>query len=148
MAEQTLMGPVLFLLNLLLETKKSVAIHEVIQISYVISYLAHSVNRKNDALVKLKSLLVQKEGITNEGLDTLAVLGVTESSRSVRNQKDFLAGISSELVRSTARDYPHQSTIDNIDLKIDDVSHHMTLEYIELEKICTKNLRTVDKSLG
>ena len=139
---------VLFLLNLLVEKNKPVSTQDVIQISYIISYLAHSVNRENDALVKLKSLLVQKEGITNEGLDTLAVLGVTESSRSLRNQKDFLAGISSELVKSAAKSYPHHSTIDNIDLKIDEVSHHMTLEYIEVEQFCTKNLSTGDKSLG
>ena len=105
---------VIFLINLLVEKNKPITAHDVIHIAYIFSYVAHKVNRDNSALVKLKTLLVQKEGITSEGVDALATLGVTESSRSLRNQKDFLAGISTELVKSSATSFPHQSTVDNI----------------------------------
>ena len=109
--------------------------------------LAHKVSRENNALVKLKTLLVDKEGATLEGVDALAALGVTESSRSLRNLKNFLSGISPELIKSSAQNFPHQSTIDNLDLKIDDVLHQMTLEFIELEQHCTSDLDTTEKSV-
>ena len=105
---------VLFLLNMLVDKNKPVNTNDVIHIAFLISYLAHSVNRENDALVKLKALLLDKEGTTNEGVDALKVLGVTESSRSLRYNKDFLSGIAPELVKLAARKYPHQSTIDNL----------------------------------
>ena len=105
---------VMFLMNLLVEKNKPVTNQDVIHVAYIFSYIAHKVNRENNALVKLKTLSVDKEGLVSEGTDGLAALGVTETSRSLRNNKDFLAGISPELVKSAAQRFPHQSTIDNL----------------------------------
>ena len=105
---------VMYFLNMIVDRTKPVSVNDVIHVAFIISYLAHSVNRENDALAKLKALSLYKEGTTTEGLDAAGVLGVTESSRSLRNQKDFLAGIVAELVKSAAKTYPHQSTIDNL----------------------------------
>ena len=103
-----------FFLNILVEKSKAVDAKDVIQMAFLLSYIAHSVSRGNDAVVKLKSLLLQKQGLTYEGLDDLAILGVTETGRSLRNQKEFLASISLDLVKSAASQYPYQSTIDNL----------------------------------
>ena len=138
---------VMFLVDLFVEKNKPVTANDAIHIAFIFSYLAHKVSRENNALVKLKTLLVDKEGSTLEGVDALAALGVTESSRSLRNLKNFLSGISPELIKSSAQNFPHQSTIDNLDLKIDDVLHQMTLEFIELEQHCTSDLDTTEKSV-
>ena len=138
---------VMFLVDLLVKKDKPVTANDAIHIAFIFSYLAHKVSRENNALVKLKTLLVDKEGTTLEGVDALAALGVTETSRSLRNLKNFLSGISPELIKSSAQNFPHQSTIDNLDLKINDVLHQMTLEYIELEQHCTSDLDTTEKSV-
>ena len=54
------------------------------------------------------------EGTTNEGVDAFMPLGLSETSRSLRNQKDDLAGIFSQVVKAAARCFPHQSTTDNL----------------------------------
>ena len=98
--------------------------------------------------MKLKSLLLQKDGVTNEGLDCFLPLGMVESSRSLRNQKDFFAGIASQVVKTSAKNFPYQSTIDNLDLKIDQTLHHLTMEFIEVEQFCTKHLDRDKKAFG
>ena len=110
------------------------------RIAIFLSSFAHIANRENNALAKLKSTLMQKEGLTNEGLDALLVAGMSESSRSQRNVKDFFAGISSEVLKSAAQVFPHVRTMDNLDIRIAEVTHHLTQEYIEVEQIDTKHL--------
>ena len=105
---------VLFLLNFLVEKDKPVETDHVVKLAFLFSTIAHSVNRDNKALVKLKSLLMQSSGVTNEGLDAFLTLGMSESSRSLRNQKDFLAGIATQVVKAAAKRFPHQSTVDNL----------------------------------
>ena len=77
--------------------------------------------------------------MTNEGLDSLLVTGMSESSRSQRNVKDFFAGISSEVLKSAANAFPHVRTMDNLDVRIAEVTHHLTQEYVEVEQTDTKH---------
>ena len=84
--------------------------------------------------------------MTNEGLDSFLVTGMTETSRSQRNIKDFFAGISSEVLKSTAKHFPHIRTMDNLDIKIAELTHHMTQEFIEIEQTSTKHLNKEKKS--
>ena len=88
---------------------------------------------------------MQKEGLTNEGLDALLVAGMSESSRSQRNVKDFFAGISTEVLNSAANVFPHVRTMDNLDVRIAEVTHHLTQEYIEVEQIDTKHFNKQSK---
>ena len=116
------------------------------RLAIFISSLAHSVNRENNAVAKLKSVLMQKEGLTNQGLDSLLVTGFAESSRSQRNIKDFFAGISNEVLKSAAKSFPHVRAMDNLDIKYGGLSHHFTQEFIEIEQKCTKHIDTKCKT--
>ena len=136
---------VTFLLNLIVKKDQEINSNNVIRIAIFLSSIAHSVNRENNSLSKLKSVLLQKEGLTNEGLDALLVAGISESSRSQRNIKDFFAGISSQVLKSAASSYPHVRTMDNLDIRIGGLTHHLTQEFIEIEQIDTKHLDTKGK---
>ena len=116
-----------------------------LRIAMFVSSLAHCVNRDNNSVAKVKSILMQKEGLTNEGLDATKVSGFTESSRSQRNIRDFFAGINSEVLKSAAGKYPHVRTMDNLDIRIGGLTHHFTQEFIELEQSCTKQFDTSSK---
>ena len=105
---------VIFFLNIMVDKSRPLENRDVLRLAFILSYLAHSVNRGNDALVKLKSIALHKDGLTFEGLDSLAALGLTETSRSLRKQTEYLACISSDLVQSASAHYPYQSTIDNL----------------------------------
>ena len=134
------------LVNLIVNKDKPVATSDVVRVAHVLSSLAHSVNRENNAMAKLKSVLLQKEGLTHQGLDSILSAGITESSRSQRNVKDFFAGIANEVLKAAAQKYPHIRTMDNLDLTIADVAHHLTQEFIEVEQCCTKHLGKERKS--
>ena len=92
-------------MNLIVKKDNQVSTSDVIRIALSLSSFAHSVNRENNAIAKLKSTLLQREGLTNEGLDSFLVAGLTESSRSQRNVKDFFAGISNEVLKSAANKF-------------------------------------------
>ena len=89
---------------------------------------------------------MQKEGLTNEGLDALLVAGISVSSRSQRREKDFFAGISTEVLKSSVKLYPHVRTMDNLDINVGGTNHHLTQEYIEVEHNDTKDLDKQSKS--
>ena len=80
--------------------------------------------------------------MSNEGLDLAAMTGMVQTSRSAREQRDFLASISWSLISSQASQFPHQATLDNLDFKRNDLMHHMTLCFIEVEQECTRDLDT------
>ena len=134
-----------FLVNLIVKKDQEIDTNNVVRIAIFLSSIAHSVSRENNSLAKLKSILLQKEGLTNEGLDALLVAGITESSRSQRNVRDFFAGISSEVLKSAATLYPHVRTMDNLDIRVGGLTHHLTQEFVEIEQIDTKHLNTNGK---
>ena len=134
------------LTSLVVPMDKPVTTGDVVKVAHSLSNLAHSVNRENNSLPKVKSVLMTKEGMTNDGIDSVRASGISESSRSQRNMTEFLAGIASEVLKSSARNYPHIRTMDNLDLKIADLTHHMTQEFIEIEQTCTKHLEKEKKS--
>ena len=137
---------VLFLLNLIAQKDKQITPNDVVRIAIFLSSIAHAVNRENNSLAKLKSVLLQKEGLTNEGLDALLVAGISVSSRSQRNARDFFAGIASQVLKSAAKIYPHVRTMDNLDIRCGGQTHHLTQEFVEIEQKDTKHLDKESKS--
>ena len=129
---------ILFIINLVVKKERAITAKDVIHVVFLYAAFAYNVNSKNDAFIKLKTLLFKKEGMTNQGIDEASLLGITETSRSLRKQKDFLAEISSDVMKSNAHKNPHQSTMDNLDVGKD----HMCLEFIEIEQVPTDHLDT------
>lgn len=136
----------LLIVNLVVEKDKAVTNEDVLKIAFYIASFAHTVNRDNNSFLKLKSALLQKQGLTNEGLDAFTAFGITESCRALRNQKEFFAGISDEVIKAAAKKHPHQVTIDNLDIRIADTPHNMMLEYVEIEQVNTAHLDISSKT--
>ena len=130
------------LLDLQTDKDKCITAQNVVKIAFSFSHLAMGVNNKLSAVNKVKSLALRTGGLSNEGLDFAAMTGMVQTSRSARDQRDFLASISWSLISNQARQYPHQATLDNLDFKRNDLMHHMTLCFIEVEQECTKDLDT------
>ena len=134
------------LISLIVPMDKSVTTGDVVRVAHFIATFAHSVNRENNTLPKLKSVLLQKMGLTNDGLDSIMTAGITESSRSQRNSKDFFAGIANEVLKSSAKKFPHIRTMDNLDINVVGHTHHMTQEFVEVEQKCTRHFGKEKKS--
>ena len=58
----------------------------------------------------------------------------------VANLRDFLSGISWELIAEYSKKFPHQSTMDNLDMNRNGILHHLTLSFIEIEQEDTDHL--------
>ena len=80
-----------------------IAANDVVRCAYMFSSLACSVSRANNALKKTKSVSTKNNGLTNNGLDVLANVGVFETSRSYRNDRDFLASLAEHILKSYAK---------------------------------------------
>ena len=130
------------LVELHTDKEKCITTSNVIKIAFTFSQLAMAVNNKLSAVSKVKSLGLRSGGLSNEGLDLAAMTGMVQTSRSAREQRDFLASISWSLISSQASQFPHQATLDNLDFKRNDLMHHMTLCFIEVEQDCTRDLDT------
>ena len=140
-------APDVLALVLRVTTKKEAPIdqNDVVRSACMFSSLACSVSRVNNALKKTKSAVTKNNGITNTGLDMLASVGIMETSRSYRNDRDFLASLSDHLLRSYARFSVPQITFDNLDMTVGNVMHHMTLSYLEFETEDTSALPTDER---
>ena len=135
-----------FVLKIATKNEAPIAAQDVIRCAFMFSTLACSVSRLNNALKKTKSVSTKSNGLTNTGLDVLALLGIFETSRTYRNNRDLLASISDLVLMSYAHCAAVQITFDNMDLTVGGVMHHMTLPFIEFEKEDTSHLSSEEKS--
>lgn len=126
------------LLDILVKKGEPVTEKDVLRVSFFFSSLAHGVSRNNNSVAKVKSLVLQSGGLTVDGLDKMAQLGISETGRSTLNSTDLLAEVSDTILRESSKTMSNQSTIDNLDF----LSNHMCLEYKQLEREDTSNLRT------
>ena len=129
-------GMIVLLLNLLVKNDHPVQEKDVIRIGYLFSLLAHAVSRKNNSLAKTKSLLLQAQGITVEGLDALSFLGICEAGCATRTTTDLLAEVTDSLLKMNCKTRPTQVIVDNLDF----LQEHMTIDYKEVEAISTSHL--------
>ena len=137
---------VMLLLTALTKKKENpIMPKDVVDLAYSFSALAEAASSKNNCLKKIKTLSLRSTGLTNSGLDSLAHIGVSETSRSARNDRDVLASISEEIVKQHAKINVPQYTFDNLDIRINDVTHHLTLNFSEFEQNDTSDLSTDNK---
>ena len=126
------------ILKLSTKNEKPIVESDVVKLAVMFSSLASTVSSKNNALKKVKSISTKNNGLTNAGLDFLSQVGIFESSRTWRNDRDFLASISDSLLLSYARFSVPQVTFDNMDITISNVMHNMTLPFLEFETVDTR----------
>ena len=137
---------ILLLTALTKKHENPISAKDVIEIAYSFASLAEASCSQNNSLKKLKSLCLRTSGLTNAGLDSLANIGVAETSRSCRNDRDLLASISEEVRKQYAKKHVSQFCFDNLDIRINNTTHHLTLNYHEFEQDDTSSLCTSAKS--
>ena len=138
---------ILLLTGLTKKREAPITTKDVINLAYSFSTLAESAACQNNSLKKMKTLSLKNSGLTNTGLDSLASVGVTETSRSCRNDRDLVASIAEEVLKKYAKNHVPQMTFDNLDIAINGIAHHLTLNYHEFEQVDTDNLETKSKSI-
>ena len=136
----------LLLATLTKKHETPISAKDVIELAFSFSSLAESASSHNKALKKIKSISMRSSGLTNAGLDSLSSVGASETSRTFRNDRDLLASISEEIVKQYARKNIAQFTFDNLDICINKVQHHLTLNFLEFEQNDTSKLSTDTKS--
>ena len=124
-----------------------IVVQDVINLSYIFSSLAEASCPSNNALKKLKTLCLRNCGLTNAGLDSMSNVGIAQCSKSARNDINDMASITEEILKVYAKKYVAQFTFDNLDIRINDVTHHLTLNYMEFEQHDTSGLSTIAKPL-
>lgn len=133
------------LIDLLIPKDKPIDHCGILKVSHMLAVLVSNTNEKNNALATLKSLVLKTCGTTNEGLDQFSKFDICENSRSLRRVKTFLAGVSEEMVKRAcvkALEY----TLDNLDLRINETENHLTVTFVEVERVDTTHLPTQEKS--
>ena len=115
---------------------------DVFKIATLFSSICYVANKELDALVKMRSLSLQVDGLSNIGLDMLSDMGLTQCARSLSNHRDMFADIGPSVMSATAACFPFQSTIDNCDFQ----QEHLTIETIEKEAVDTRDLTTNKKT--
>ena len=127
-----------FVVNMVVRRGEPVLPSHVFKITTLFSSICHVANQDLDALVKLRGLVLQIDGLSNIGLDVMSDLGLSHCARSLSNHRDLLADIGPAVLYNTARAFPYQSILDNCDIQ----NEHLTIEVIEKENIDTSHLDT------
>ena len=115
---------------------------DVLKIASLFSNMCYSTNSKMGALIKLRGLTLQMDGLTNTGLDILSDCGLTQCARSLSNHRDLFAEVGRDVIDNTSKNYPYQSILDNCDL----MREHLTVEVVQKETLDTSHLSTLKKS--
>ena len=108
----------------------------VLKIATLFSTMCFSANHDIGGLVKLRSMILQADGLTNMGLEILSDCGLAKCSRSLSNHRDLFADVGRGVMDNTAARFPFQSIFDNCDLQ----QEHLTVEVIQRETIDTSHL--------
>ena len=133
---------VMFVINMVVKRGEPVLPSDVFKIATLFSSICYVANKDLDALVKLRSLTLQVDGLSNIGLDILSDMGLAQCARSLSNHRDMFADIGPSVMNATAACFPYQSTLDNCDM----MQEHLTIETVEKETVDTRGLSTVKKS--
>ena len=137
---------ILLLTSLTKKHESPISTQDIIRLAFTFSTLAQAASPPNNALKKTKSVSLRSSGLTNSGLDSLACAGISETSRSHRNNRDQMASISEEILKQYAKKNVAQFVFDNLDFQLNKMNHHMTLNLLEFEQNDTSELPTDCKS--
>ena len=115
----------------------------MIKLAALFANICFNTNKNLDALVKLRSLTLQLDRLTNTGLDILACQNLTETARSLSNVRDGLSAVGPLLSKSMAATMTSQAGVDNCDVG----GEHLTVEYVmDEDRSPTSHLDTVPMS--
>ena len=132
-----------FLLCLVVHSEEqNISAENVVSLATLYGLLAAHVDKLNNVMRKLNTLQLKMDGCTEEGIDAMAALGITHTSRHLRRQRDVVAEVAHAILIEETKNHPDQSTLDNCNQKGSDT----TVEYRQTETIDTSNLGTQPKN--
>ena len=111
----------------------------VVKLATLFANLCFSTNRDLDALTTLRSLTLQLDRLTDQGLDLLACQELAKTARTLSNLRDKFSAVGPMIARSLSATMSSQSALDNCDVD----NEHLTVEYLLFEdRDQTKHLST------
>ena len=140
LAKKEAEGVLAFLCALVVPKDQPVGKEEVVRVADLFSTLAHTVSKKQNALAKLKSIVMQAEGLTSAGLDRMSRLRGTECSATLSRGRHLLAELGESSFRSRIKQgNSFTITCDNLNLQ----KQNMTQSIIILEEGDTGQLSNI-----
>ena len=140
LAKKEAEGVLAFLCALVVPKDRPVGKEEVVRVADLFSTLAHTVSKKQNALAKLKSIVLKAEGLTSSGLDRMSRLRGTECSATLSRGRHLLAELGDSSFRSRIKQgNSFTITCDNLNLQ----QQNMTQSIIILEDEETGQLSNI-----
>ena len=126
-----------FICSVILPKDQQIGNEDVIRVADLFSTLAHTVSKNQNALAKLKSIVLQSEGLSASGLDRSARLKGTESSSSLSRGRHLMVDLCESSFKSRVKDGKSFTLIcDNLNLK----QQNMTQSVIHIDDVATDDL--------
>ena len=125
-----------FMFNFVVKRGQSVCPSHVIKIASLFANICFSTNHNLDAVSKLRSLTLQMDRLTDQGLSSLAVQELTTTARNLDDIRDTFSAVGPRIAKALAATMTTQSGVDNCDIE----SEHLTVEYVMYESCSTSHL--------
>ena len=127
-----------FLFGFVVKRGQSVRPSHVIKLASLFANLCFTTNHDLDALIKLRSLTLQMDSLTDQGLSALALQELTATARSLDNLRDTFSAVGPMMAKALSATMSTQSAVDNCDID----SEHLTVEYVMYEARSASHLDT------
>ena len=124
--------------RMVVRPEKSITPEDVLRVASAVGQICYLADRNMNGLAKLRALTLHTGGLTNDGIDVLAKLGITCTSGAVCKQKDMFAEVGPKVMARMASKLPTRRIHDNVDWQ----NQHLMLECIAQETIDTSHLST------
>ena len=108
---------------------QSVRPSHVIKLAVLFANLCYATNQNLNAVIKLRSLTLQLDNLSDKGLDVMSSQELALTARALCDLRDTFSAVGPMLAASLATTMSTQSAVDNCDVG----SEHLTVEYIMFE---------------
>ena len=92
--------------RMVVRSEKSITPEDVLRVASAVGQICYLADRNMNGLAKLRALTLQTGGLSNEGIDVLAKLGITGTSGGLCKQKDMFAEIGPKVMARMASKLP------------------------------------------
>ena len=138
---------ILLLIKFCTKVNEPITEKQTRKIVQLLSQLTSCVNQKNSCLQKLVSLKLKLSSITNAGLDFLHDIGITQSSRSLQRDNDYLASINRDYIIEELRNRSFHFLVNNLDKVVNGTLVNFTSIILVADRKTGTEPRDVEKDL-
>ena len=111
----------------------------------IYAQIGKEVDRKNNALDIIQALSLKMDGLSDQGLDGQAKIGLSSQARTLRYKRDQLAEVQTPMIVEESRKLPSQVTLDNCNTqKIDCIVAYSQTETLDTSHLPVEGLNMED----